>query len=519
MFKSKKTKEKEAQAKLDDERSQYGSIRSRVQATLPTSSNPRSNVPPMNDAYARPSNTNPYATSAGVNDPYAPKSQSSLTQPPTSSFSSLTLNSEGGNRPPSYRSSPAPDYGHGSGSRYHDQGSYGQSHGYGSSDPYGSGQQQQQQSRYGLSGYGGFGGRRASEETITTDAGRQELFGDAAQRAKQNASQASGPAAQQGEDHSYANAGGYSSGGYGGYGEDRELTAEEQEEQDIQGTKDQIRDIKRSDVATTRNALTIAAQIEQTGRDTLARLGQQGDRLHNAEHHLDVATFQNKQAEDKAKELKKLNRSMFRPMAGNPFTRESRAKEALDNAVARRQHERQTLQDTREAAYASQTRQQEAARNLRGEVVGPQKQRNLADRSKYQFEADSDDDAMEDEIEDNLFVGLLAKFRVETTLTKATGIRYTTRPSSSTSLDRRWGRNCRARMHTWTGSVGRRTRWTTRLRSIGRGWIASGRSELSVENWRRVWAGVWAIAVVSAGLLRATESHIYNSHVRTSAKV
>jgi hypothetical protein len=98
--------------------------------------------------------------------------------------------------------------------------------------------------------------------------------------------------------------------GYGAY-EDRQLTAEEQEEEDIQATKNEIKFIKQSDVSSTRNALRIAAQAEETGRATLERLGAQGERIHNTERNLDLASNQNRLAAEKAREIKTLNRSMF----------------------------------------------------------------------------------------------------------------------------------------------------------------------------------------------------------------
>lgn len=97
---------------------------------------------------------------------------------------------------------------------------------------------------------------------------------------------------------------------YGAY-EDRVLTAEEQEEEDIQATKNEIKFIKQSDVSSTRNALRIAAQAEETGRATLERLGAQGERIHNTERNLDLASNQNRLAAEKAREIKTLNRSMF----------------------------------------------------------------------------------------------------------------------------------------------------------------------------------------------------------------
>ncbi|KAK0298689.1 Protein transport protein S9 plasma membrane t-SNARE [Friedmanniomyces endolithicus] len=407
-----KKSEKSGDGDLDKQKSSlFGSKNKASKSPAPPSNNPYAVAPPANDPYARP-NTNPYATQNGARDPYAPKSQSSISQPPTSSFGSLTLNSERG-APPSYgqappgpnryEKTPVPQGGYGGGaSRYQDQGSYGQTNGYGS-DPYGAGSGPSQPR---AGGYGGLG-RSNSRDTMATDVGRQALFGDAPQRAQQT-QQAGVPAAQeQSGDASYGNAGGYGSsqtpGAYG-YGEERELTAEELEDQEVEATKGQIKDIKRSDVATTRNAMRIAEQIDQTGRDTLARLGRQGDMLHNAEGHLDRAKFENLRAEEKAKELKTLNRSMFAVHVGNPFTTEKRLQRDIQQELGKRQHERETMQTTREAAYSSEQRKLQAAKDLRDNPAqsAAAPKRSMVDRSKFQFEADSDDDQMEDEIEDNL---------------------------------------------------------------------------------------------------------------------
>jgi thiamine pyrophosphokinase len=63
------------------------------------------------------------------------------------------------------------------------------------------------------------------------------------------------------------------------------LTAEEQEEEDISATKNEIKFMKQQDVSSTRNALRLAQQAEETGRDTLARLGAQGERIHKYALH------------------------------------------------------------------------------------------------------------------------------------------------------------------------------------------------------------------------------------------
>ena len=126
-------------------------------------------------------------------------------------------------------------------------------------------------------------GRTSSNDT---DANRNDLFGNAAQRQQQQEPSGYGqqPGGYGSTPGGYGQStpgsyGGASSGGYGAYG-DRELTAEEQEEEDIGATKQEIKFMKQQDVSSTRNALRLAQQAEETGRDTLARLGAQGERIH-----------------------------------------------------------------------------------------------------------------------------------------------------------------------------------------------------------------------------------------------
>lgn len=209
-----------------------------------------------------PAAQNPYAAPP-ANDPYA--------QPPPSY--------SGGGAQNTFRQEKSPAV-TGPGQSYGQQqrpggygaqgGSYAQQQGYGT-DRYGGGAPTQRPG-----GYGGLG-RTPSNDTMSTDAGRNELFGNAAQRQQQRP----GGYGQSGAYGDNNQSGGYGSapGGYGAYG-DRELTAEEQEEEDINATKSEIKFMKQQDVSSTRNALRLAQQAEETGRDTLARLGAQGERIH-----------------------------------------------------------------------------------------------------------------------------------------------------------------------------------------------------------------------------------------------
>ncbi|EMC95166.1 hypothetical protein BAUCODRAFT_35157 [Baudoinia panamericana UAMH 10762] len=380
----------------------------------PSSANPYAVPPPSSDPYSQQS-ANPYASQNPANDVYAPRSQTSLSQPPASSFGSLTLNSEQSGPPPYGRNSPVPNRsekspvptgGYGGGApRFPSRNSYGQANGYGDSNPYG-GQNGSAQSRYGAGGYGGLG-RRMSQETMTTDAGREALFGDAAQRAQSAEQEESFAANEQSSDASYANADSQGAGGMPGnygYGEERELTAEERENADIDSARLLIKETKQKTVASSSNAARIAAQTEETARNALIRLGQQGDHLHKTEEYLDAAEYQNRQATSKAKELKTLNRSFLLVHMDNPFRGKALDNEAAKRAGEARAHERETAVATSAAAYNSTMRHRGQATELRPEPgsSSQQTQRNYTDRAKYQFEADSDDDQMENDIEDNM---------------------------------------------------------------------------------------------------------------------
>ena len=261
-------------------------------------------------------------------------------------------------------------------------------------------------------GYGGLGGA----DRMDSEAGRAALFGGAPQRQQHHRpGPVRGPGGPGGP-HGNGNLGpendfgnstdGMANGGYPppgpAYG-DRQLTAEEEEEEDVAATKQEIRFMKQSDVSSTRNALRLAAQAEETGASTLARLGAQGERIHATEQHLDQATSQNRIAEERARELKTLNRSMFAVHVGNPFTSTKR-REAQEQAMLdRHRGEREERDRTRSEQWTSRERQDGFQRGGgAGGRGGGAKGPNLVERSKYQFEADSEDEEMENEIDSNL---------------------------------------------------------------------------------------------------------------------
>lgn len=356
--------------------------------------------------------SNPYAQPTIPPDPYTrAKMNAGIGAAPTQSYQGPPQPAQGGHWAPSQSSG---DRGYGGGpqsaygdnkyqpsndrggksqggyapDRYANQGGYGGDRG--SSNPYGAPQAS------GVARSGGYGGlgRTASYETAPDD-NRDALFGGARERIEQR--QPNGP-----PDYSYNSqdqSGADTS--YGAYG-DRQLTAEEEEEEDISATKSEIKFMKQQDVASTRNALRVAAQAEETGRNTLARLGAQGERMHNTDRNLDIANNQINMSEDKQRELKKLNRSMFAVHVNNPFNSKARQQEKDDKIMERHRMEREQREATREQAFKSTQRMNQNFKGLEDSYSGGPKKTNLAERSKYQFEADSDDDRMEDEIDRNL---------------------------------------------------------------------------------------------------------------------
>ena len=264
-------------------------------------------------------------------------------------------------------------------------------------------------SRYGAGGYGGLGGD--SFDTATEEK-RNELFGGAKDRLQQKSQQNGGygqppPYEDGGQPPSQSGTYGDSSSsqGYGGpVYQDRQLTAEEEEEEDVSATKQQVRFIKQEDVSSTRNALRVAQQAEEVGRDTLARLGAQGEHIHNTEKNLDLAHNQNRLAEDRARELKALNKSMFAVHVSNPFTASSRRAARDQDVLDKHLDERDEREATRRAGYQTSQRLQKTFKELDPGApgYGQPRGKNLAERAKYQFEADSEDEEMENEIDSNL---------------------------------------------------------------------------------------------------------------------
>lgn len=255
-------------------------------------------------------------------------------------------------------------------------------------------------------GYGGYGGANRAPDN---DPNRDKLFGDRPRPPPGAGPPGGGYGGGGGGYGGAAPGGGYGGGGYGDPKPREGLSPEEEEEEDVDAVKQQIRFTKQESVNSTRRALAVAAAAEETGRGTLTRLGQQGERLTNTKKNLDLASNQNRKAEETTRQLQTLNRSMFAVHVGNPFNSSKRAAAEEDKIVNRHQEEMAERERIRQAGF-------EGRKNI-NDGLGGQPGRggyggggrggygsgmSGAERQKYQFEANESDDEKEKEIENNL---------------------------------------------------------------------------------------------------------------------
>ncbi|GFP58168.1 protein transport protein SEC9 [Trichoderma asperellum] len=321
---------------------------------------------------------NPYANQGG-SDPYAEQTKyanmGARPSPPANGYSPY----QGGqNGAPPQQSAPS---GYGS-DRYGSGGGYG-SNRYDS----GPGSNYNNSPAAGARGPGGYGGFGRD----APDSNRDALFAGAQERLEQKQQQAV---------TSGADSSGATGGSYGGYGEQRELTEEEQEEADYQAILTEKRQVQQDSVASVNRSVQMARQANEVGRATLARLGAQGERLHNTEKNLDLAANQNKIAQDRAAELKTLNRSMFAVHVGNPFTSKQRQQKADEEILSRHRAEREQRETTRRDGYAATQRMEQNMRQIGN--TGANRTARKKDYGKFNLDDEEGADELEDQIDDGL---------------------------------------------------------------------------------------------------------------------
>ncbi|KAH0838318.1 hypothetical protein J3R83DRAFT_6596 [Lanmaoa asiatica] len=208
----------------------------------------------------------------------------------------------------------------------------------------------------------------------------------------------------------------------------------EENEEDVEGIKQQTRFLKQESVNSTRNAVRMAREAEETARGTLGRLADQSgapgsfernlirnylfaEKLANTERHLDVSKTHTSRAEDQIDELKKLNRSIFRPAItfnkdAKRAAQEAKIQQRYEDERREREKAMMDIRDTqnrlgRAATYGQQDEDERiqtgvgesgSSRFRTAEQLAARKEQ----RKRYQFEAGGSDDEIEDELDDNL---------------------------------------------------------------------------------------------------------------------
>lgn len=213
----------------------------------------------------------------------------------------------------------------------------------------------------------------------------------------------------------------YDTRGHGNYdGLEQQEEARDEEDDEVEAVKQQMRFTKQESLSSTRNALRIARETEETATNTVLKLGEQSDKIANTERHLDMSKAHSSRADDNAHEIVALNRSIFRPNI--QFNKKAKRDAEEARIMNRHIEEREEREAVRAEALKSQNRADQvltgagtgsgrfADRFGGGRFGGGNKpvsaedarKNKLAQRSRYQFEATESDDDLEQELEDNL---------------------------------------------------------------------------------------------------------------------
>jgi hypothetical protein len=129
------------------------------------------------------------------------------------------------------------------------------------------------------------------------------------------------------------------------------------------------------------------------------------EKLANTERHLDISKNHSLRAEDNTDELKKLNRSIFRPAItfnkdGKRAAKEAKIQARYDDDREERERTLMDVRDSQNTLGKATTYGRDD--NGRGQLTGAQQAIRKEQRSRYQFESTNSDDEMEDEMDDNL---------------------------------------------------------------------------------------------------------------------
>lgn len=265
----------------------------------------------------------------------------------------------------------------------------------------------------GYGGYGGgYGGSRGAPPSRPGYASHPSY---ASQQGGGYGSQArAGPTAQEELEAEYGAAPGHA-GEEEGEGNQQEMERTESDEE-VEAVKQQMRFTKQESLSSSRNALRMAREAEETAMNSMMRLGDQSEKLADTERNLDLSKAYAHRADDNAREVERLNSSIFRPQI--TFNKSSKRAAQEARIINRHIDEREERERLRAEAYGTQRRVEDSlggpgsssrfnssrfafGRNKDLPAEDPQAAK-LTQRARYQFEATGSDDELEDELDDNL---------------------------------------------------------------------------------------------------------------------
>ncbi|RGB26813.1 hypothetical protein C1646_769953 [Rhizophagus diaphanus] len=187
---------------------------------------------------------------------------------------------------------------------------------------------------------------------------------------------------------------------YGGY--QQPYGQQQETEEDVEEIKSQIHRVKQESVNSTLKSLQMIEQAERAGQNTLNKLGEQTHRINYTERQLDLADAHAERASEQANKLKKVNGSMFGFDVSNPFTKGKREAKELARVQAMQEEQRASRENMRVGNWESQQRINSALKQGQNSSSYRPGKSSQEHRGRFQFEADDEDNRMEDQLDNNL---------------------------------------------------------------------------------------------------------------------
>ncbi|KAF9115587.1 hypothetical protein BGX27_007324 [Mortierella sp. AM989] len=200
-------------------------------------------------------------------------------------------------------------------------------------------------------------------------------------------------------------------GNYGNnYGQQQGPIPGQETEEDVDRVSQQIRDVRQESVQSTRNALRALQEADDSAGRTMQQLGEQSEQLGRIERSLDSSQIHADNAQQKAGELKTVNRSMFAIHIKNPFNSTKKKERELEEAKRKAAEEMAQREAIRHEEYESKQRVNAATGQGpygRAQGSGSNGYSNNGrggpgEQSMYSFENTAEDDDAEREIDHNL---------------------------------------------------------------------------------------------------------------------